>query len=655
MEVTRHGHNRDGYVFFSPADQKGKEGTYELSGTGFIMKPNGDMIYASEETGYSFCDEWVAGMTDFRPQKYDGKPHITYWNGCNTQGAHWGHRWGRVTFIDEDYRNFTINPDLGVNTLDDANKGQIDVHEHQMTDDGTMVSTSYNNTKADLSTVGGSSDAWVADSMFFEFDVKTGEVLFQWRAMDHLPLRASRMNLGRLQGTKHIPWDWFHINSVQKIGKNYLISARHHWAIYLISGEDGSVIWKLDGIDGGDFGTIPAEFRWQHHVRAHNVTESGMTVSVFNNMVNGEESRYTQSRALAYYLHMPVDTAHPPLLVRWLHTENERLFSGTQGSYQMEIGNGHGFVGYGKTPVMREYGPAEDGSDLRWQARFGYEGAAMSYRAFKAEWHGIPKDWDPVVLFEPVRLQQIAPAKVYVSWNGATDITDWVVFGGDGPDDMHSIGLVDKAGFETTFSLNFVRCVQLGAVHDGKIIRASNVACQDDDITPGHGAGFVDDSHTSVTDVLNAEIQALKDELNNREGGVWVSYRLFLEVTCSVIGLCIGIWLFRFWRERRRRKAFTGVLGTESYYKHRRLDSIGLGVFSGRHDKSKTSPMVPIDATDFDESKLDDVAASDASRRRRGTYDEPFGLADDDEDNEEDALPMPAGAQAPVVRLDSGS
>jgi len=323
----------------------------------------------------------------------------------------------------------------------------------------------------------------------------------------------------------------------------------------------------------------------------------------------------------------------------------------------MNIGNGHGFVGYGKTPVIREYGPAEDGSDLRWQARFGYEGAAMSYRAFKAEWHGIPKDWDPVVLFEPVRLQQITPAKVYVSWNGATDITDWAVFGGDDRDEMRSIGLVSKAGFETTFSLNFVRCVQLGAVHDGKIIRASNVACQDDDVSPSPGADFVDDSHTSATDALNAEIQALKDELNDLEGGLWVSYRLFLEVTCSIIGLCIGIWLFRFWRQRRRRKAFTGALGTESYYKHRRLDSIGLGVFSASKDKSKISPMVPMDAADFDESKLDDLAASDASRRRRGTYDEPFGLADDDDDdaNEEDTLQGPADLRTPIVRLDTCS
>ena len=151
MEITRYdGKLSDGYVFLTPSNTKGKEGTYELSGTGFIMTTDGDMIFAGEERGYSFCDEWVAGMTDFRRQDYNGRPYITYWNGCNTQGAHWGHRWGRVTFIDEDYSNFTVSPDFDINTLDPKNRVQIDVHEHQMTEDGTMVVTSYNNTQKDM-------------------------------------------------------------------------------------------------------------------------------------------------------------------------------------------------------------------------------------------------------------------------------------------------------------------------------------------------------------------------------------------------------------------------------------------------------------------------------------------------------------------------
>lgn len=86
----------EGYIFLSPSDSNKNDGTYDMSGTGFVMDQNGDLIFAGDEDGMDFCDEWVAGMTDFRAQEYDGRKYITYWNGCNTRGKHWGHRWGRV-------------------------------------------------------------------------------------------------------------------------------------------------------------------------------------------------------------------------------------------------------------------------------------------------------------------------------------------------------------------------------------------------------------------------------------------------------------------------------------------------------------------------------------------------------------------------------
>lgn len=130
MKITRPNRKplAPGYIFISPANSNNEDGTYELSGTGFIMDYVGDLVYAAEETGMDFCDAWIGGMTDFRAQEFNGKKVITYWNGCNHKGQHWGHRWGRVTFIDEEYDNFTMNPDIGINTLDDAPRGQIDVH-----------------------------------------------------------------------------------------------------------------------------------------------------------------------------------------------------------------------------------------------------------------------------------------------------------------------------------------------------------------------------------------------------------------------------------------------------------------------------------------------------------------------------------------------
>lgn len=469
----------DGYIFMDPSVVNQADGTEELSGTGFIMTTDGDLVYASHETGMGFCHAWTAGITDFRTQKYKGRSYLTYWNGCNTRASHWGHRWGRVTFIDDEYTDFTINPELNINTLDPAPIGQIDVHEHQMTDRDTMLISAYNNTQVDLSDIGGPADAWVADCMFFEIDIETQNVLFEWRAMDHMELKPHNMGWENSGGaTKNVPWDWFHINSVQAVGENFLISARHHWSVYLISGKDGSVIWELNGVNGGHFDSIPSPFHWQHHARATNVSEEGMMVSVFNNKVNGNKKPEHQTEGIAYYLSMPASRDNPPRLVKRLQTNDEPLYSGTQGSFTVNIGNGNSLIGYGLLPIVREYGPAWDGSELLWQAQFGDPKSVQSYRVFKDAWHGTPKNWDPVLVVEQVR--SLEP-RAYVSWNGATDIEGWAVFAGESSDALESRGVAGREGFETVFDLpHGTRCVQVGAIREGNIIRASNVDCVED-------------------------------------------------------------------------------------------------------------------------------------------------------------------------------
>lgn len=663
MEVTRYdGRLWDGYVFLTPSDQKTKRGTYELSGTGFIMTTDGDLVFAGEENGYNFCDEWVAGMTDFRKQEYKGRPYITYWNGCNTQGAHWGHRWGRVTFIDEEYTNFTINPDMNINTLDDANKGQIDVHEHQMTDRNSMVVSSYNNTQVNLTSIGGAEDGWIAESMFFEIDVETQEVLFEWRAADHIPFRDSRWPLRGRMGQRHFPWDWFHINSVQRVGENYLISSRHLWAVFLISGKDGSVIWKLDGEHGGSFGSIPSRFRWQHHARAQNVTEHGMTISVFNNHVSGRPTPETQTQGLALWVPLPASRKNPPQLVRKLQTDSNRVFSATQGSYTVDLGNGNGFIGYGKIPLAREYGPAGDGSDLRWQARFGKNDAAMSYRAFKATWHGTPKNWDPIAAFEKVRLQQRRAPKVYVSWNGATDISAWAVFAGDDKESLKSVGIAKKKGFETVFDLENAKCVQLGAIRDGEVIRASNVACieevEDDVSTSVDDSMFdsptgdeVDDSHTegdledyptegeieeleAEKEELEGKLEQLEAELEEMESGAWFSYRLFAEVACAVVLAVAATWGYILWRDWRSRR----YQSLDTYTQPRLIPGFGRGVFSRnkRNDPNRSAES----AAEF----------CDTPAPRRGRGGGNYELSGSEEDDDSSGTT----ARTPFMRQTSG-
>ncbi|KAK3053227.1 hypothetical protein LTR09_005853 [Extremus antarcticus] len=650
MNITRYDDNlADGYIFLTPYDDKVKDGVHE-EGTGFVMTTEGDLVFTPPSSFDGFCEDWLSGMTDFRKQEYRGKKYLTYWNGCNTHGAHWGHRWGRVTFIDQDYNNFTINPDLKINSLDDANEGQIDVHEHHMTDDDTMVVSSYNNTPYDLSPLGGPRDSWVVDSCFFEVDIATEEVLFEWCALNHVPLKNSRLMSHNPHGTKNNPYDWFHINAVQKIGKNYLISSRHHFAAYMISGEDGSVLWRLDGEDGGDFGSIPANFRLQHHVRAQNISDDGLTITMFNN--HGRRP----TLALGFWLPLPPDPKNPPVLVRRLEVRDDPVHAATQGSFQMDIGKGHAFVGYGKVPLAREFGPVKPGevnAKLLWEGRFGYNGAAMSYRGYKMPWHATPKDWDPVILVEKTRLQRKGYLKVFVSWNGATDVGAYAVFAGDDEASMQSVGVVKKKGFETVFHVENATCVQLGAIRDGKIIRGSNLACvnpddafhseiedastEQDQLENFDLQAGAEDKHNATmmsevdelqaekeqleaekhqleaetekleaetkkleaeTDELQAHMNELEDEL---QAGAWTSYRLFAEVACGVVAIVAVTWAYILWRERRQANF------QEDKYEP---SSFGLGGFGLRVKKQRT-PSIWVHHASVDEAQMKGVGDED--------------------------------------------
>lgn len=89
--------------------------------------------------------------------------------------------------------------------------------------------------------------SWVWDSLFQEFDLETGELIFQWRASDHFLLEES-YSTRPFNATHGNPWDWFHINMVEKDADgNYLASSRHLRCIFYVSGETGEVLWRLGG------------------------------------------------------------------------------------------------------------------------------------------------------------------------------------------------------------------------------------------------------------------------------------------------------------------------------------------------------------------------------------------------------------------------
>lgn len=472
LTVTWHGEDQGTGDLFIVPKSRSKHGIQDSRP--YIISLDNELVFGAETE---------FGANDLRVQQYGSKPHLTFWQGASTSRPNPGHGYGVVTFLNQSYESFDLDLHAPIRSLlGGRNKpGLIDIHEHEMTDRDTMLVTAYNNTRADLSSVNESRQGWVADSPFFEIDVRTQEVLYTWSPLEHVGLNTSRLPVISYMGngTQAAPYDFFHTNSVQAVGEDYfLISSRHTWSAYLIAKDTGDVLWELNGEDGGDWASIPDEtkFRWQHHARMLEFNDSGANISLFDNHAMKEDPDSKNSSGLLIHLPLPPRASHPPVLLR---KQQGGLRGESQGSYN--VGPETDLVGYGQSPVAQEF--SHNGA-LIMSARFGYAGSAQNYRAFRQEWHAMPASWDPkLVVEEAVKRGARRTVRAYVSWNGATDVESWHVYatenvrGEEGKSKM--IARAVKRGFETAFvvQLGNEDCLVIAAVQGGEEIRRSNLAC----------------------------------------------------------------------------------------------------------------------------------------------------------------------------------
>lgn len=90
----------------------------------------------------------------------------------------------------------------------------------------------------------------IQDLGFHEIDMVTGDVIFEWWASDHISPNESTAVVRNLAGPWPIGWNWIHLNSVDKSPEgDYLVCSRYTNAIYKVSGENGSLLWTLGGIN----------------------------------------------------------------------------------------------------------------------------------------------------------------------------------------------------------------------------------------------------------------------------------------------------------------------------------------------------------------------------------------------------------------------
>ena len=404
IEITEQAHDTSpGYIFVAAKKGAGQDGP-------MIVDNLGRVIWFSK-------DRYA---TDFKVQRYRGEPVLTWWEG----GIVAGHGVGEYVIFDSSYRE--------IKKVQAGNGYRGDLHEFSITPRDTALLTSYTKTRADLSPLGGPTDGLVWGGIAQELDIGTGEVLFEWRSLEHVGVEESYRKPPQDPGTA---LDYFHINSIEiDFDDDLLISAKGTSAVYKVDRESGEILWRLGGKES-DFEMGPGtRFASQHDARR----QSDGTITIFDN--GAPPQVHEQSRGIVVGLDM--DEMSATLVREFIHPN--RLLSTSQGNLQV-LPDGNVFVGWGSEPYFSEY--SHDGK-LLFDALFLGEG--QSYRAFRLPWSGHPGD-DPAVAVERGPDDRVS---LYVSWNGATEVATWQVIAGSDPDRLEPVGSAPWRGFETTITVS---------------------------------------------------------------------------------------------------------------------------------------------------------------------------------------------------------
>jgi hypothetical protein len=377
-----------------------------------ILGPDGQLIY--------FQPLNPVAALNVQVQSYQGQTVLTYWEGYVNQGV----GVGQDVILNHQYQQIA--------TVRAGNGDKADLHVFTITPRGDAFISAYAPVRhVNLSSLGGPKDGTVLDSIIQEIDIQTGQVLWEWHAYHHVHLSESYAGK-----PTRLPYDFFHINSVQLLrGGNLLVSARHTWALYEISMRTRRIQEVIGGKHSYFHMAPGANFEWQHDAQML----SDGTITLFDDADGGPGERSeNQSRALRLRIDRKT---HRVTLVR-AYTNNPPVLAASQGSVQA-LPDGNMFVGWGSQPFFSEFSK-HNGRQL---FSLHLAGPVESYRGYRFQWWGQPTT-PPSIAAAP------APGgtRVYASWNGATDVASWRLLAGPNQDPtaLIPVGQFPKTTFETT-------------------------------------------------------------------------------------------------------------------------------------------------------------------------------------------------------------
>lgn len=363
---------------------------------------------------------------------------------------------GSAIIMDNSYqRQYTI-PDPEKSDIPKVYADGFDFHEiNPYTEDKALALLHLHD---HMTFAGKDEEKSVTKPGFVEFNITTGEVLFEWNSGDRIALEESDVadaDAGKLQP------DFVHPNSIDKNDDgNYLFSGRMTDAVYLVSGEDGKIIWRLGG-KKSDF-EMDFEFSRQHHAKFVSVNATNMVLSLFNN--GADESTQKEPTSSAMYVGLDLRDMKARLLNRYSRPDGKS--TKRRGNMQT-LPNDNVFVCWSWKGYISEF--SHDGK-LLMDASFASE-RFSTYRAYKSPWSSQPAE-PPTLVSSWYGVDGLEKSTVFhVSWNGATDVKSWR-FNAQANESSERVELetVAKSGFETSYIapgyMDWVSVDALNAKHE---------------------------------------------------------------------------------------------------------------------------------------------------------------------------------------------
>lgn len=312
---------------------------------------------------------------------------------------------------------------------------EADLHDFQILPNGNALLMIYDSEAVDMSKIikGGKKDATVTGLVIQEMD-PSKNVIFEWRSWDHFPLIDSTADLTAEK------IDAVHGNSLALTNDgNLLLSSRNMGEINKIDLHTGAILWWLGGKKNmfrfiGD----AQPFAFQHDARQ---LPNG-NITVFDNHADAAKHDTAPSRGVEY----SIDETNRTATKVWEFSLNPPVFVTYMGNTQ-RLADGNTVLSWGAPQTGTGYvfatiSEVTPENDTIFELTFVQP--YVSYRAFRFPWQG-----SPYTLPDLAYRSDSTGLTLGYSWNGATEVASYKLYGGNTANSLNLIDVRPKSGFET--------------------------------------------------------------------------------------------------------------------------------------------------------------------------------------------------------------